>query len=91
VKKVVGLQLLKGSKGHHMVLESMTATNKNEETEEMVVEQDPFDDLPHIHIHIHSHLLPPLLIQEDKIILMTDLWNPNHTAQEVEKVLLDIV
>jgi hypothetical protein len=30
VKKVAGLQLLKGSDGHHMVLEStMTATNNN--------------------------------------------------------------
>jgi hypothetical protein len=42
----------------------MTSTNENEEeeTEEMMVEQDPFDDL--IHIHIHSHWLP-LVIHED--------------------------
>jgi hypothetical protein len=91
VKKVAGKQLLKGSEGHHMVLQSMTATDDNEEdddTEELVVEQDPFDNL--LHIHIRSHLLP-LLIHEDKIVSMTELWNPNHTAQQVEEVLLDIV
>jgi hypothetical protein len=54
----------------------------------MVVEQDPFDDL--LHICIHSYMLP-LLIQEDKIVSMTGLWNPNHTAQEVDEVQLDIV
>jgi hypothetical protein len=91
VKKVAGKQLLKGSKGHHMVLQSMTATNDNEDdddTEKLVVEQDPFHNL--LHIRIRSHLLP-LLIHEDKIVSMTDLWNPSHTAQQVEKVLLDIV
>jgi SUMO ligase MMS21 Smc5/6 complex component len=89
VKKVAGLQLLKGSsKCHHMVL---TATDKNEEEDEtgkLVVEQDLFDD--RLHIHIHSHLFP-LLIHKDKIVLMTDLWNPNHTAQQVKEVLLSIV
>jgi hypothetical protein len=92
VKKAAGKQLLKGSEGHHMVLQSMTATDDNEEedddTEELVVEQDPFDNL--LHIHICSHLLP-LLIHEDKIVSMTDLWNPNHTAQQIKEVLLDIV
>jgi hypothetical protein len=91
VKKAAGKQLLKGSEGRHMVLQSMTATDNNEkddDTEELVMEQDPFDDL--LHIRIHSHLLP-LLIHKDKIVSMTDLWNPNHTAQQVEEVLLDIV
>jgi hypothetical protein len=81
VKKAAGKQLLKGSQGHHMMLQSMTATDENEEdndTEELVVEQDPFNDC--LHICIRSHLLP-LLIHKDKIVLMTDLWNPNHTAQ----------
>jgi hypothetical protein len=92
VKKAAGKQLLKGSEGNHMVLlQSMTGTGDNEQddnTEELVVEQDPFDDL--LHICICSHLLP-LLIHKDKIVSMTDLWNPNHTAQQVKEVLLDIV
>jgi hypothetical protein len=74
-----------------MVLESMTATKENGEedaTEEMVVEQDPFDDLLHI---CNCSLLLSLLIHKDKIASMTDLWNPNHTAQQVKEVLLYIV
>jgi hypothetical protein len=85
VKKAAGLQLLKGSKGHHMVLESMTATDENEDedkTEELVVEQDPFDDL--LHIRICSHFLP-LLIHKDKIVSMTDLWKPNPQTNRLRR------
>jgi hypothetical protein len=69
---------------------SRTANEEKEEEEEIVerVVEDPFDDL--LHVRIRSHLLP-LLIHEDKLVSMTDVWNPNHTAKQVEDVLFDIV
>ena len=81
LKKETGRQLLKRGEGARMqeLLQSFTAAdeNKEEETELDLEPDDPFDDL--LHIRIRSHLLP-LLIHEDKLSSITDLWNPNHTV-----------